>query len=289
MDEDFSLDGNNAKLNEKTDIKEDVVVAEPQFSLEAAVNRVEKDKTNLVKKGFLDRVKPEEVKVIKKEIEFKPFWKIVCASDCKFLRRNNYVIDNIDSDVEAVCIDGKEKEVSKKHLKLSDVVSKVSLTGGVYGLNAVLDVEGGVKTAVSKVLGNKDFSISKKTKLNVDGVIERVRKCTVANLLFDANKSIEDKNVFDKLVKTYSVKTNIGNLKKKGDVLGIQMEKSRVIAEAKKKVVKEPEESPRRILEHVFSVDELKLIYVPFYSFVLKRGGVETSVVFNSITEEIVK
>lgn len=289
MDDAFSLNGNNEKLIEKMDIKEDIVVANPQFSLDVAANRVEKDKTSFVtKKGIFDRSKPEEIKIIKKDIMFKPFWKIVCASDCKFLRRGKYEI-NVDSDVEAVCIDGKEKEVSKKHLKVSDVISKVSLTGGIYGLNAVLDLESGVKTLASKVLGDKDISLSKKTKLNIDGVIERVRRCTVANLVFDANKSIEDKNIFNKLVKTESIKTTLKNLEKKGKVLDVQLEKNKIINEAKKKVVKEPEDNPSRILEHIFSVDELKLIYVPFYSFVLKRGGVETQVVFNSITEEVIK
>lgn len=288
MDNDFSLAGKNADLDEKINAKEDIFVSEPQFSFEDAIKKVEKDKTGIVKKNILDRPKLEEVKIIKKEIAFKPFWKIVCASDCSFLRKGNYEI-SVDSDVEAVCIDGKEKEVSKKHLKLSDIISKVSLTGNFYGINAVLDIEGGVKAFASKALGDKDVSFSKKTKLNVDGVIERVRRCAVANLVFDANKSMEDKNISNKLFKTNSTKTTLGNLKKEGSVSDAHMEKDKVISEAKKKIVKEPEDSPRRILEHIFQVDELKLIYVPFYSFVLKRGKDETKVVFNSITEEMLK
>lgn len=289
----FSLEGESAKLLERKDVREVVVSVTPTYDLDE--NTIQRAKENSVKYftslgklgAILGRVKPEEIAVIDKETVYRPYWEIAGTYGCRYLRKHSHKI-GIEQNVEAVQIYGHEQQVVTKQVKLSDLLSKVggSVTLGVGVVSLPLaPLEDIIRNRLSKVLSTRDFTLDRETELCVDDIIERVLLVYTARAVYDANLGKQDGAMTSSLgkVKEYEG-VDIQTLKGSGKVIDALYSKERVIEDFKRQIAIPPKESPQRIIEQEYVVNEVKLIYVPFYILKLKRGLDVKEVEMNALT-----
>lgn len=144
-----------------------------------------------------------------------------------------------------------------------------------------------LKGKLSSVLGSKDAELEKKVELNVSDVLEIATYTYSGKFLFDGNLGVESKEIFDSLKGRDLHPISEVSLKKKGHVLEATYAKEEVMEEVRKRLCKEPEETPRRILEQEFYVSELSLIYLPFYDFTLEHKDKMRTIRLNGMTGEI--
>jgi hypothetical protein len=219
--------------------------------------------------AFLGAVKPEQIKIVKRTTVHRPYWRISAGYACRYLRNHSHDI-TVEDDVEAVSIYGKSQTVTGERLKLSDLLAKAS-AGASLGYGPIKislgPLEHALKGKISSALGSRDKEFERRAQLSVSGIVEQAAYTYSGNFLFDATQGVESKEVFDTLEGRDLLVTSEGNLKKQGVVLEPSYTKEEAIEEVRKRLSREPDESPRRILEQEFKLLELSLIYIPSYDF----------------------
>lgn len=290
--EEWSIQGPNAELADKTDIPEKVLQVPltmklDQISMEAVKERIVKY-FSTVKLGPLSvgAPKPEDVKITKKELKYVPFWRVYGTYACRYARRASYKLD-ISDDVEEVKIYGNSQQLSGQRRRLSDMISEVGASTGLgYGPIKVslAPLQGAMKTGLQKVLGSKDKEFSRHAELTIPEVEELASYANHVRLCFNANLGGEDRKIFEALEKVPNFEAVSREVKEKA--VGVLIDKAEVRNELKKAAVKEPDTSPSRIMEHEVSINKLDLVYVPFYDLIVEAKGQRKTIKLNALSGE---
>ena len=192
--------------------------------------------------------------------------------------------------MESVTIYGKEQYVVAERKRLSDLLASVGADFGIgYGplRMSISRLEGGLKKSISSVLRSGDRELGKKVELEIKEIVEIAAFSYSGAFLFDPNLNLETKDTFELLNKRDLQPVNETNLKGEGQVLEPTFLKSRVMEEVKDKLYKKPEEYPHQVIEQVFKVTQISLIYIPFYDLSLKYRDKEKKIRLNGMTGKI--
>ena len=110
--------------------------------------------------------KPEDVKMIKKELKYIPFWRVQATYVCRYVRRGTYHL-KIPEDVEEVKVYGKLQQVVGQRRRLSDLMAAVGASAGMgYGPISIslTSLEGVMKSGMQKALGSKDKEMGRQAE-----------------------------------------------------------------------------------------------------------------------------
>lgn len=270
-----TLSGEDSKLVVKTEVAAKVLTVKSAITPESLGNdRLKKEAARFFAPAgrlgaLLGAVKPEEIKVAKKTTVYRPYWRILAGYACRYLRAHSHEI-SVEDDVEEVTIYGKSQSLAGERLRLSDLLAKVG-AGTSLGYGPVKlslgPLEHALKGKISSVLGSRDKELERKVQLTVSDIIEQAAYSYNGNFLFDATQGIESKQVFDALEGRDMLVVTESSLKRQGMVLEPSYTREEAIEEIRKRLSHEPDETPRRILEQEFRVEELSLIYIPSFDF----------------------
>jgi hypothetical protein len=232
----------------------------------------------------LGAVEPTEIKLIKYSLTFRPFWRAKGAYACRYKRIHVHKLE-IEDDVEAVTIYGNDQYVVSEKKRLSDLLAGIGADVGInYGpLKVSLGpLEGSLRSGISSVLGSKDREIKRRVELEIKDIVEIAAFSYAGAFLFDPNLNLENQDLYN-LLSTRDLNP-IQKNKLKQEFLQPAFSRSQVIEQVKEKLYKKPEEQPHQILEQVFKISEVSLIYIPFYDIELKYRDKGKKVRLNGIS-----
>jgi hypothetical protein len=289
------LAGQDAELTIVTRIAEKTLSVRPIYSPETVGhdNIKESSRRYFTAAGrigtFFGAVNPKDIEISDSQLIFRPYWRITGGYACRYLRRHSHKL-SLESDVESVTIYGRAQSITTESTRLSDLLAKVGADTGLgYGPVRVSlgPLEGALKGGISSILGAKDLELGKKVEVDIKDIIETAAFACTGAFLFDAISSAESKEMFDSLRGKDLQPAHEPQLKRQGQILEPAFSKEQAIEEVKRILHKEPEETPRRIIEHEFRISDLSLIYIPFYELCLKCKGKTKQVRLNGITGKI--
>lgn len=295
MSESEALIGQDAKLIIMTDVEEKVLSVKAISTPESiGTDAIKKFSTRYFALGgrvgaLFGAVKPEEIKIAKTTGVFRPYWRITAGYACRYLRKHNHQLP-LESDVESVTIYGKPQSVTGEKVKLSDLLASVGASTSLgYGPVKISlgPLQNLLKGKISSLLGSKDAELEKKVELNIGDVTERATYTYTGRFLFDANLGTESKEIYDSLEGRDLHPVSEAALKRQGHLVEATYTKEEVTEEVRKRLTKEPEETPRRILEQEFRLTEMNLIYLPFYDLTLEYKDKMRPIRINGMTGEI--
>lgn len=286
------LAGQDSKLSVRTDTEEKTLTINPINTPESVgTDSIKKQGTRYFAPGgrfgaLLGAVKPEDIKIAKQTAVFRPYWRVSAGYACRYLRRHSHKLP-LENDVESVTIYGKPQPVTGERLRLSDLLAKAgSSTSLGYGpvKLSLGPLEGVLKGKISSVLGSRDAEMEKKVEVDVSDIVETAAYTYTGKFLFDATQSTESKEIFELLEGKDMLPAREPALKKQGIVLEPSYTREEVVEEVRKRLSKEPEESPRRIIEQEFLLSELSLIYLPSYDFTLEYNTKMRTIRLDGVT-----
>ena len=237
----------------------------------------------------LGAVTPEEIKIKDSDLVFRPYWRVKGAYACRYKRRHNHRLE-LEDDVEAVSIYGKDQYIVQEKTKLSDLLGRIASDTGIDygGLKVSLSVlEGQFTSTFASVLGSKDKEIKRKVELEISEIIETAAYSFTGSFLFDPCLQVDNKDMFEALNHNDFQPAQMSALKRRGTVTETTFDLDRVIAEVKAKLCQKPQETPHEIIEQIFSISEASLIYVPFYDLTLNYRGKAKKVRLNALNCKI--
>ncbi len=289
------LAGQDAELTIVTRVVEKTLSVQPIYSPETVGhdNIKESSRRFFAPAGrigtFFGAVNPKDIETSDSRLIFRPYWCVTGGYACRYLRRHSHKL-SLENDVESVTIYGRAQSVTAESTRLSDLLAKVGADAGVgYGpVRISLDpLEGALKGGISSILGAKDLELGKRVELDIKDIIETAAFAYTGAFLFDAISSAESKELFDSLKGKDLQPAHEPQLKIQGQILEPAFSKEQAIEEVKRMLHKEPEETPRKIIEHEFRINDLSLIYIPFYELCLKCKGKTKQVRLNGVTGKI--
>jgi hypothetical protein len=289
------LAGQDAELTVVTRAVEKTLSVQPIYSPETVGHdNIKKSSTRYFAPAgrigaFFGAVKPEDIEIAKSSILFRPYWRVTGGYACRYRRRHSHKL-SLENDVESVTIYGKDQSVTAERTRLSDLLAKVGADTGLgYGpvRISLSPLEGVLKGGLSSILGAKDIEVGKKVELEIKDIIETAAFAYTGAFLFDATSSLECEEIFDSLNGKDLRPAHEPELRKQGQVLEPTFSKEEAIEIVKDKIYREPEETPRKIIEHEFRISETSLIYIPFYELFLRCKGKTKQVRLNGITGKI--
>ncbi|MGA2199226.1 MAG: hypothetical protein ABSG45_04745 [Nitrososphaerales archaeon] len=230
--------------------------------------------------------KPEDVKIVKKNLKYVPFWRVQATYACRYVRRGSYRL-KIPRDVEEVKVYGKLQQVVGQRRRLSDLVAAVGTSSGVgYGPVRVslTSLEGAMKSGVQNVLGSKDKDMGRLAELTISDAEELASFAQSVRLCFNANLGGEDKKMFHALENVSSFDPLSKSARR--HCVSVLFDKEEVIKKTKKVAVRRPDISPSRIVEHELALNRLELVYVPFYDLTVEAKGQRKTIKLNALTNE---
>ncbi len=294
MSETELLTDSDAKLIIQTDVEEKVLTINALATPESVgTENVKKQGTRFFAPGgrigvFFGAVKAEDIKIAKKTTVFRPYWRVSGGYACRYLRGHTHKL-SLENDVESVTIYGRPQSVTGERLRLSDLLAKAGASTGLgYGpvKLSLGPLENVLKGKISSVLGSRDAELEKKVELTISGIIEAAAYTYTGRFLFDATQSTESKEIFDLLEGKDLLPAKEPALKKQGVVLEPSYTREEVTEEVRKRLSKEPEETPRRITEQEFLLSEMSLIYLPSYDFTLQYNEKMRTIRLDGVTGE---
>jgi hypothetical protein len=290
--EEWSLSGSDAPLTERTDIQEKIVevpltVELDRRTTEAVKERVTKYFSSVRLGPFsLGAPSAEDIKIVKKDLKYVPFWRVQATYVCRYVRRGSYHL-KIPEDVEEVKVYGKLQQVVGQRRRLSDLVAAVGASTALgYGPVKVslASLENAMKSGVEKMLGSRDKDMGRQAELTISDAEEVASFAQSVRLCFNANLGGEDQKMFHALESVSNLESLSRSAKQQG--VSVLYGREEVIKETKKVAVKEPDVSPSRILEHELAINRLELIYVPFYDLTIDAKGQRKIIKLNALTNE---
>lgn len=244
-----------------------------------------------VKVGFLTLGAPkaEEIKFVKKELRYIPFWRVTGVYACRYVRKASYEL-GVSDDVEEVRIYGETQHLTGQRKRLSDLISEVGASAGVgYGPVQVslAPLQGVMKRSLRKMLGSKNKEMGREVELTIDDVEELASFARPVSLCFNANLGGEDRKVYEALQGVPNFEPLGADAKQKA--AAVLLTKAEVRDAFKAAAVRAPDVSPKRIVEQEARMTKLELIYLPFYDFVVEAKGQRKTIKLNILTGEDVQ
>jgi len=270
------------KIDETTDARlEESIIdkvikreIDPKLSLTEAEKKA-KDKISGVMGRLLSLGRgKKEIKVIKHELAYRPYWVMKGEYFCEYLKIKTYVIP-VHDEVEEVF--GKElnkpMRIVKSKAGLQDVLNGISVSAG--GPSITL---GTVASLFSAVKGK----VSKSFELNV--IERRERRNGDDGFCIDAHEDKKEGDALEIVKESKHKSKEITSEKQmKGQVLASHVTKSDAVKEFKSQLMKHPDEA-ERILKEFFNVDSIELVYIPEYHFDLESEEEKRRIIVNGIS-----
>ncbi|MBI4177120.1 MAG: hypothetical protein HY516_02030 [Candidatus Aenigmarchaeota archaeon] len=232
----------------------------------------EKDDGNDVKVEFIEELSPI-------------FWLVSGVYGCKFYRKGSeikYTIP-VEKNVQKIWVDGKEVPFSSKDVNLSDFMGKIISKVSIAHIN--LD---GLETMFSdssekllSTLGMQNKNITKEGKAMLPNVIEQAFNiCETLLCINDENSSKTDGKLKKDIITSFK-----DVVKKTEHKTKARLNNDKIVDIVKTEIVKEPNDSPRKIEEQKLHINELVCITIPFYHFKVKGKDKTKNVFINSVTK----
>jgi hypothetical protein len=260
--DEWALKGENADLEREapTDPEILTIILPTESVIE---NSIEQTKTKYFG-NLLNRPLKFEVKVQQTEIEYSPYLILSGRYIARYVRANNYVW-KVSSDVVSVRIKDDVLDVDKKALRISNLFAEgfsAFTVGGVVRFSNE-HLEGVVQKGISRVIGKRDISLASSKNIPLRVTEQAIYDTGEKNLCYDASSaSIVEASDILKAIKR-GVKTIEGRPANYKENLDFR----KAINDAEKKLVKLPD---GRILEHVFKVSLLSLVFMPKIRVILE-------------------
>lgn len=295
MGDEWSLAGPDAELVDSTDVQEKLMQVPLTMKLDAKSLEDVKERVakyfSSVKVGFLTigAPKAEDIKIVKKELKYVPFWRVTGIYACRYVRKTSYEL-GVSDDVEEVRIYGKTQQLTGQRKRLSDLIGEVGASAGVgYGpvQMSLAPLQGLMKGSLRKVLGSKDKEMGREVGLTIDDAEELASFARPVSLCFNANLGGENRKVYEALQGVSNFESLGTDVKQKA--AAILFTKAEVRDEFKKSAVRAPDVSPKRIIEQEARITKLELIYLPFYDFTVEAKDQRKIVKLNILTGEDVQ
>ncbi|MCL4436649.1 MAG: hypothetical protein M1503_09260 [Thaumarchaeota archaeon] len=292
MDNGWSLEGPDAELIDNTDVPEQVLQA--PLNLEINEKNIDTVKERVVKHfsaikvGFLTMgaPRPEDVKIMRKDLRYIPYWRIYGTYAFRYVRKTQYNV-NVQEDVEEVKIHGKVQQIRGQRKRLSDIISEVGASGGLgFGPAKIplAPLQGVMKAGLQKALGSRDMEFGRKAELTIAEAEELAADANHLRTCFNASIGGQDKKMFEAIEKVSAFNPVSKDVAKKS--AAITFTKEHVIGEVKKTLIQDPDISPCRLIEREVSTNKLELIYVPYYEIVAEAKGQQKTIKINALTGE---
>jgi hypothetical protein len=206
---------------------------------------------------------------------------------CKFLRKgdeNKYTIP-VEKNIERLWTDGNEMYFSAQEVKLSNLMGKIASSISVSNIkiDGLENLITGGSQKLLDTLGIQDRSLTKEGKAVVPKVVEQVLIVNHAFLCFNDD---DRSRIGGKLIKDITISFKEAVNKKKQTTKS-KSNKEKIVQCLKNEIVREPSESPRKILEQKLTIKELISLVIPFYHFKVEGRGKIKHLFVNAVTNTI--
>lgn len=275
--DEWSFDFENAQLERELPTEPEILTIVPveEKQIDFTIDGI---KTNYFGSIF-GRPNKSEVQVLRTETKYYPYLIIVGRYIARFLRRNKYEC-KVESDVVSVKIKDEVIDVDNKAVTISSLVAKgvsgLTIGGGVIGFSCQ-PIEGALQKGFSAMLGEKyDKTLMNNKNFYLSLMEQAIYDTKDKTLCFDASTaSIVEKPDVLKLIRK-ATRTIMGRPSYCKEVLDFK----KAVTVTEHQLVKFPES---RILEHLFKVSALSLVFWPIVHITLQCRGVIKELYLNGI------